>query len=197
MNRKILTIGDLSQLKGDQPEIVFAYPRIILVGRSNVGKSSLINALLGERVAQVSNQPGKTRAIHFYLWTEAKKILVDLPGYGFARASHAERERWASTIEAYFGADAQIERAAILLDSRHGPSASDRDAISFLRTKGLAMSFIFTKTDAVKGQSARALRRKEASEALREIGYDQVQAHWVSARDGEGLTGLADELRRD
>src|SRR4051794_28175973 len=73
-------------------------PRIIMVGRSNVGKSSLINSLLKTPLAQTSNQPGKTRAIHFYLWGDAGKIIADLPGYGYARTAKTERNRWEELI---------------------------------------------------------------------------------------------------
>src|SRR4051812_21274930 len=88
--------------------------RVIMVGRSNVGKSSLLNALLGTKLAQVSANPGKTRAIHFYYWREGKRIVADLPGYGFANASKSDKDKWARLIESYLKADANIERALIL-----------------------------------------------------------------------------------
>src|SRR5580700_2889220 len=110
----VVTIGDVSGIPG-----VFngkflkgrGEPRVAMVGRSNVGKSSLINALVGTRVAQVSAEPGKTRAIHFYHWKEAGRIIADLPGYGYARASKDERERWAKFVDGYFREDSNIERA--------------------------------------------------------------------------------------
>src|SRR4051812_5723044 len=96
----ILTIGDRSQLESGKlirgPFLKGRRePRIALVGRSNVGKSSLINSILEAKLARISTEPGKTRAIHCYLWNEAARILVDLPGYGYARVSKVERERWA------------------------------------------------------------------------------------------------------
>src|SRR6476661_10252869 len=92
-------------------------PRIAFVGRSNVGKSSLLNSLLGTTLARTSNQPGKTRGLHFYLWKEAKRILVDLPGYGYARAGHEERERWAEFINQYLKQDPLLDAVLVLLDS--------------------------------------------------------------------------------
>jgi GTP-binding protein len=165
-----------------------------MVGRSNVGKSSLINALLGTRLAQVSNQPGKTRCIHFYFWKEKKKIVADLPGYGFAKTSAQERERWNRFIEAYLKQDQALERAIVLLDSRHGPTELDCDAIRFLSSLSVPITFVFTKVDSLKNQAERAARLKQASQALRELGYDPELALWVSSKTQAGMKRLATEL---
>ncbi|MDR3607200.1 MAG: ribosome biogenesis GTP-binding protein YihA/YsxC [Oligoflexia bacterium] len=177
-------------LKG-QPQ-----PRIAMVGRSNVGKSSLINSLLESKVAQVSNQPGKTRCIHFYLWKEAKKVIADLPGYGYARTAQTERDRWAEFINAYLRADENLEAALVLLDARHGPTRLDEQAIRFLSFEGIPVTFVFTKFDQLKSQSERAQRKREASQALRDLGFDPEGAHWVSSRSGDGLKKLAAFLSR-
>jgi GTP-binding protein len=194
----IITLGNLSQvpeffhgkfLKGHRQ------PRIAMVGRSNVGKSSLINRLVGTRVAQVSNQPGKTRCVHFYLWKEIKKIVADLPGYGYAKAGHEERNRWAEFIGAYLEADEGLERALVLLDSRHGPTELDKDAIRFLSSSSVPVTFVFTKIDQLKTQSERAKRKKEASEALLELGFDPKCSFWVSSKTGDGLKALTEDLK--
>jgi len=190
------TIGSVDQLpdlfKGSflkgRPE-----PRIAMVGRSNVGKSTLINALIGTRLAQTSAEPGKTRKLHLYLWKEAKRVVVDLPGYGFAKAGHADREDWANFIQAYFHADGGLELALVLLDARHGPTELDLQAIGYLIDQGIPLRFVFTKADAIKGQSERASRKKEAAVALTKLGANPDEAFWVSAKDKDlGLKKLSD-----
>ncbi len=165
-----------------------------MVGRSNVGKSSLINALLGTKLAQVSNQPGKTRCIHFYLWEDVGKIVADLPGYGYAKTAMSERERWGRFINAYVDVDTKLEKALVLLDSRHGPSDLDIEAIKFLGDQGVPVQCVFTKSDALKNQAERAKRKKEAAAALKSIGIDPADAIWVSAKTKDGLKQLAESV---
>jgi GTP-binding protein len=193
----VATLGDASQLadlftgpflKGRSE------PRMAMVGRSNVGKSSLINALLKAKVAQVSKEPGKTRSIHFYAWLDAKKIMADLPGYGYAKTGHEERNRWAQFIEAYFKFDEHLERAVVLLDSRHGPTEIDLDAIQFLRKARVPITFVMTKADQLKTQSDRASRKKEVAAALKDLGYKEENAFWVSVETENGLRELTKNL---
>lgn len=191
------TLGDASQIPNLFTGVHLqgrSEPRIAIVGRSNVGKSSLINALLESRVAQTSNQPGKTRAIHFYLWPEAGKIIADLPGYGFAKAGHAERERWARFINGYLRSDPALIRAIVLLDARHGPTELDIEAIRFLGSEGVPIAFVFSKADTLKTQSERAARRKEAAAALEKLGFDPSSALWVSSKSKDGLKHLGRTL---
>ena len=195
-----LTIGDVSNLKG-----IFngrflngrREARIAFVGRSNVGKSTLINALLGERLARVSVQPGKTRCVHLYFWKDICKFVADLPGYGFAKAAHTERERWSSFIEAYMSQDEGLERACVLLDARHGPTDLDVEAIRFMSMMSVPVTFVFTKADTVRGQSERSSRRKEAAAALIALCYEPKDAFWVSAKTKDGIRELMQELQKD
>ena len=194
------TVGDVSQIESlFQGEFLKGRreARFAMVGRSNVGKSSLINALLEGSLAQTSKQPGKTRCIHFYLWKDAKRIVADLPGYGFAKTSKTERERWASFIDAYLKADPKLERAIVLLDSRHGPTDIDVQAIQFLKSEGIPVTFVMTKLDALKTQSERANRKKEVERAILELGFGPENVFWVSSKTKDGLKKLATELARE
>jgi len=194
----LLTLADPSQfrelfngpfLKGH------GEPRLAMVGRSNVGKSSLINALLGARLAQTSNQPGKTRAIHFYHWKNVGKIIADLPGYGYARAAKSERDRWEKFIALYFQQDENLERAIVLLDARHGPTEVDLEAIEFLSSKRIPVTFVFAKADTLKTQSQRAQRQKEAALAFKSLGLETEPVYWVSSHKQTGLKQLVQDLR--
>lgn len=197
-SQHIATLADPAQLKGmlkggyllGRPE-----PRVAWVGRSNVGKSSLINALLGARLAHVSKTPGRTREVHFYSSSDLGCILVDLPGYGFAKARKDDIERWAKFIDAYLRADSHLARVMVLLDARHGPTDSDIQVVHYLRDLGLDVRCVFTKCDALKNQSERVQRRRQAGVALAKIGVDSASTLWVSSRSGDGMRALESELR--
>jgi GTP-binding protein len=166
-----------------------------MVGRSNVGKSSLLNKLTGEASARVSSTPGRTRAIHFFDWPEGKSILVDLPGYGFAKRSQDEREEWGKLIQAYIQADRNLKRVLLLLDSRAGPTALDLDALQFLLDQKINVLLVFTKFDQLKNQSQRALRKREALGELSEfLGTKDFSPLWVSVRDPKSLSALKKEI---
>ena len=126
----------------DRPEIVFS-------GRSNVGKSSLINKLCNrKKLARVSATPGKTATINFYRVDTA--YFVDLPGYGYAKVSNAERERWDDLINSYFEADRAVCLLVQLLDSRHAPSADDVQMLEYLHYHRIPFVAALTKGDKLK-----------------------------------------------
>ena len=140
--------------------------QIALAGRSNVGKSSLINALTGrKKLAKVSATPGKTRSVNYYKVTPHNFYLVDLPGYGYARASHSEREKWAHLLERYLVECRSLKALALLLDSRLEPQALDKNLASFARTNGLNIVPVLTKADKCS-QRERANRQNEWQELL-------------------------------
>lgn len=126
----------------DLPEVAFA-------GRSNVGKSSLLNLLTGRKsLARVSGSPGKTRTINFYRINDAFRI-VDLPGYGYARVAKAVTENWGDMMEAYFQSRQGLKKVVQLVDVRHAPSAQDVQMYEYLRHYGLDGIVVATKADKV------------------------------------------------
>jgi GTP-binding protein len=193
----IYTLADVSQFSGFfQGKFMKGYPhpRIAMVGRSNVGKSSLINGLLEAKLARTSGEPGKTRAIHFYLWKKAGKIVADLPGYGYAKAARTDREKWEKFIDRYLKEETNLERVLLLLDARHGPTDNDRDAIEFLSLRRIPVTFVFTKIDTLKTQSERVKRQREAKEALNALGVHSESVFWVSSESKVGLKQLSQAL---
>ena len=168
-----------------------ACPQIALAGRSNVGKSSLINALAGSRkLAKTSATPGKTRSINFYRVEPDGFCLVDLPGYGYARCSQEERKAWAKLIERYLEECPHLAGLALLLDCRLDPQALDKDLAAFAQGRGIPMVPVLTKADKCK-QAERAERQKTWSRLL-----DGVMPLPVSAVDGRGLDALWTALRQ-
>lgn len=122
-------------------------PEIAIVGKSNVGKSSLINKLANNgKLARTSSEPGKTRLINLYELNH-QLMLVDLPGYGFAKVSHDEKKRWAGMIEGYLSGSENIKLALQLVDMRHKPSDDDVDMINYLRHFGIPVLTVCTKAD--------------------------------------------------
>lgn len=127
----------------DKIEIAFA-------GKSNVGKSSLINALMNRKaLARTSAQPGKTQTINFYNINDAL-YLVDLPGYGYAKVSQTEKEKWGRLIERYLHSSVQLKAVFLLIDIRHEPSANDRQMYDWILHNGYEPIIIATKLDKIK-----------------------------------------------
>lgn len=132
--------GSFSQLEASTlPELCFS-------GRSNVGKSSLINKVLGRKsIARVSSKPGKTVTVNFYTVDGVR--LVDLPGYGYARVSFEEKQRWSELMEGYFNSGRNIKNVFQLIDMRHSPTEFDLSMLDFLKQVGLPYTVVLTKSD--------------------------------------------------
>lgn len=177
-----MSAGTFKQLPAcNMPEIVFS-------GRSNVGKSSLINKVLNRKsLARVSSQPGKTITINFYKADTGR--LVDLPGYGYAKTSFSERNRWGEMIEKYFQSDRDIRLVAQLIDMRHKPTKDDIQMLDFLYQMQIPYVAVLTKSD--------KLNKTEYAKRLQEIqveleGFSPVAVIPFSSLNGDGR----DELRK-
>lgn len=135
-------------------------PEIALAGKSNVGKSTLINALINRKaLARTSSQPGKTQTINFYK-VEDLFYFVDLPGYGYAKVSKEERQRWGKMIESYLHTRQTLLQVMLLVDARHRPSANDRMMLDWIRSFGYQPLVVATKTDKVRPNQRAACRRE-------------------------------------
>jgi GTP-binding protein len=167
---------------GDRVEICFA-------GRSNVGKSSLINALTGRRgLARASNTPGRTQEINFFATGETH-FLVDLPGYGFAKAPVGTVERWQRLMKAYLSGRPNLRRAFVLIDARHGVKPVDEEILSLLDGAAVTFQAVLTKADKVKEKDREAaLRTTRASLARHPAAFPELIV--TSSETGQGIDTL-------
>ena len=171
-------------------------PQVAFSGRSNVGKSSLINRLLGRTrtpVARVSATPGKTQEINFYdvraessAETPLEFGLVDLPGYGYARVPHAVRERWRPLIEHYLSRTDALRGVVQLIDARHGPSKEDRQMFEYLERLQVPTLFVLTKSDKIKREEL----AERTARTLEEVGGEPEQLIAFSTVTGLGRDEL-------
>lgn len=122
------------------------FPEYAFIGRSNVGKSSLINAIVGEKVARTSNTPGRTQTLNLFNIND-KVMIVDLPGYGYARVSRTDSLLWLQRLEEYLKTRSQLRRIFILIDSRIGVRDSDLDLMNFCDFHGISYQIVYTKKD--------------------------------------------------
>jgi len=186
--REIEFLGGLAQPGGWRPEP--SLPEIAFSGRSNVGKSSLLNALVRRKaLARVSATPGKTREINFFKVNRAF-LLVDLPGYGYARVSKAAREGWRPLIEGYLTESTPLRGVVQLIDARRDPTAEDVQMLDFLADLGAPTIVALTKTDKLK--KAEVAGRVET--LTRALGLDPEQVIPFSAVTGAGRDELAEAV---
>lgn len=162
-------------------------PEVTVTGRSNVGKSSLLNKLFGRKnLVKVSSTPGKTANINFF---EVDGIrFVDLPGYGFAKVSQTEKQRWADLIAGYFDQERSFNLVIALVDIRHDAQKLDLDMVDFLKENEFPFVVALTKADKV----GRSKRVQQAAALARQLGVEREQVVVTSSETGEGI----DELRR-
>ena len=166
---------------------------IAFAGRSNVGKSSLINALAGQKVlARTSNTPGRTKELNFFTG-DAPVTIVDMPGYGYARVSKSEVAAWTKLVFDYLRGRANLRRVYLLVDARHGIKANDREALDLLDKAAVSYQVVLTKADKLKpAERAAVLAATKAAIARRPAAHPDVIL--TSAEKGEGLPLLRAEI---
>lgn len=183
----VLGVTGLGQLPiADRPEVAFA-------GRSNVGKSSLINALTNRKnLARTSNTPGRTQQLNFFDLNH-KLFLVDMPGYGYAKVSKTERDAWDKLIKAYLRGRATLRTTFVLVDSRHGLKDSDQAIMKMLDDTAVSYRVVLTKTDKIKRQELTALT-KDIEKTLKSCpaAYPEILA--TSAEKGGGISEMRDVI---
>ncbi len=172
-------------IPGDLPQVAFS-------GRSNVGKSSLINLLLRRhrsKIAHVSGQPGKTQAVNFYRVND-EFFLVDLPGFGYAKVPKSMRDSWKGLVEGYLARDEGLRGVVHLVDCRRPPTEQDLEMLDYLAGVGLPTLVVLTKIDKLKKQQ----RVASIQTATERLGVDPDQVVPVSSRTGEGREVLLGTL---
>jgi len=180
----LLSVHSISQLPSP------LYPECAFAGRSNVGKSSLMNRLLGRKgFVKVSGKPGKTQGLNFFLVDESY-YLVDLPGYGYAKVSKSMQEKWQKLITAYLEERAPLQCVVIILDIRHPPKQQDGQLIHWLKQKNIPCLPVYTKADKLSGNQ----RQKNAG--ILDAGHAIGKSERVifSAKTGLGLEELKSKI---
>lgn len=186
--RSLEFMGGMATVSGWRPDAEL--PEVAFAGRSNVGKSSLLNRLVHrKKFARVSNTPGRTREVNFFK-VNGTFVLVDLPGYGYARISKEKKAEWKPLIESYLRNSPQLRGIVQLLDARHNPTNDDREMLEFLGELGVPTVIVLTKIDKLR-PAERKQRVREISTLL-ELDDDQVIV--FSAVTGEGRDELGEAM---
>ncbi|NCC87033.1 MAG: YihA family ribosome biogenesis GTP-binding protein [Clostridia bacterium] len=180
------SFGKFSQMpQSFKPEIVFS-------GRSNVGKSSLLNKILNRKaLARVSASPGKTITINFFKLENAR--LVDLPGYGYAKVSQSEKNRWSKMIESYFNSDRDIKLVVQLIDMRHSPTKDDLQMLDFLTQLDFPFVVALTKSDKLNKTQYKT-QFESLTEELSQFNVKQIIP--FSAKSGEGADKIKSAIEK-
>ena len=168
-------------------------PEVAFVGRSNVGKSSLVNALTGRKtLARVSNTPGRTREINFFR-LGGRLMLADLPGYGYAKVSKAESAKWTELIFAYLSGRPSLRRVVLLIDSRRAPLPQDIEVMDLLDKAAVSYQLVLTKIDKLRTTELKSVEAETKAEADRHTAaYPELLA--TSAETGAGIAELRASL---
>ena len=168
-------------------------PEIAMAGKSNVGKSSMINSLTRRgKLARTSSEPGKTRLLNVYGINEAF-FLVDLPGYGFAKAPKAERDKWGQMIEGYLEGSPNLKHVLQLVDIRHAPTADDQLMVNYLRHYDIPFTVVATKADKL----SKAQRGRSIPVICRTLAVQPWEVLQYSSEDGTGRDRLLELIERE
>ncbi|MEM7767585.1 MAG: ribosome biogenesis GTP-binding protein YihA/YsxC [Pseudomonadota bacterium] len=172
---------------GDRPEVAFA-------GRSNVGKSSLINAVTGRKaLARSSAEPGKTREINYFDLGDGQLYLVDLPGFGYAKVSKTQAAQWMALTKDYLRGRATLRRVFLLIDARRGIMGADTDVMDLLDTSAVIYQVVLTKTDKIKASALEQLTAKVTATLKTRPAAHPVVAQ-TSSQKGWGIAELRAEI---
>ncbi len=186
--RNVEFIGGMAEKHGWRPDSPL--PEVAFAGRSNVGKSSLLNTLVRRKsFARVSRTPGRTREINFFRVNNGF-VLVDLPGYGYARISREKKSEWRPMIESYLRRTTQLRGIVLLLDIRREPSDDDRAMLDFLSEVEVPTIVALTKTDKL----SKAAAREQAEAIARSLALEPEQIIPFSAQTGEGRVELLEAI---
>jgi len=182
-----LGVVDMERLpQADVPEVAFA-------GRSNVGKSSLINAVTGRsKLARASTEPGRTRELNYFRVNDRLR-LVDMPGYGYAKAGKADIKRWTGLVRDYLRGRAALKRVVLLIDARHGLKPHDKEVMDALDTAAVNYQIVLTKADKLKPTEVEAiLGETRAAIAKRPAAHPDIIV--TSVEKGDGIEQLRAEI---
>lgn len=187
--------GAIGQIGQAPPEVAVGALQVAFAGRSNVGKSSLINRLLGRTrtaIARVSAEPGKTQEINFYQVRSdlGGFVLVDLPGYGYAKVPQGLREKWRPLIHSFLTRNPDLRGVVQLVDVRNGPSEEDVRSVDYLAELGIPVLFVLTKVDKLNSRE----KGKLIPKAIQTLGVDADQVILFSATKGTGRDELLETL---
>jgi GTP-binding protein len=187
--------GAIGQIGQAPPESAIGALQVAFAGRSNVGKSSLINRILGRTrtaIARVSAEPGKTQEINFYDVRSdlGSFFLVDLPGYGYAKVPQGLRDKWRPLIHSFLSKNPDLRGVVQLIDVRNGPSDEDVRSVDYLAELGIPVLFVLTKVDKLNARE----KEKLIPKAIQTLGVDKDQVILFSAPKGTGAEELLETL---
>lgn len=168
-------------------------PEICMAGRSNVGKSSLINALTGTRsLARTSDTPGRTQEVNFFS-LDGRLMMADLPGYGYARAPQDQVKKWTRLVKSYLRGRPNLRRVFLLIDSRHGLKDNDRDIMTMLDTAAVNYQIILTKTDKLRGNALEEVMTRTRTELAGHVASHPLVL-CTSSTSSDGLDDVRAEI---